>query len=145
MYTSYHKRNSILLILLGCLFCLSCAKNKVVYPQCQPIAVDRSLFFSSQGDDFDFEEVNIEGDCLEITIRYGGGCGSIIASLIDSGDIRDSQPLMRNLRLVLADRDPCEASVTKKFSYDLTRIREPDQNIIRLDLLGWPIPIYYDY
>ena len=125
---------------------LSCEKkDSTIQPECKSITFDESLFLSGQGDEFDFAEVSIIDDCLHIVIRYGGGCGGIVTSLIDSDEAGSPKPLERNLKLILRDNDPCEASITKKVSFDLKNIQVTGKNEIRLNIMGWPTPVLYNY
>ena len=109
------------------------------------IIVDNTLFNSATSDDFDFTDVEIVGDSLKITISYGGGCGDIDIKLIDYEDIMESYPAQRNIRLILIDEDPCEALLTKEFSFDLTPIKISSQNKILLNLTGWDSQMLYQY
>ncbi|WP_262246183.1 hypothetical protein [Parapedobacter soli] len=125
---------------------LSCGKKHSIFqPQCKSITFDESLFLSGQGDEFDFAKVSIIDDCLHIVIRYGGGCGSIVTSLVDSNEDGNPKLLERNLKLILKDNDPCEASITKKVSFDLKNIQVTGKNEIRLNIMGWPTAILYNY
>ena len=141
-----NKKNLFWILVLWLPFLGGCHENdSPLEERCLPIVIDKSLFLNSHGDDFDFEKISLVGDCLEISIRYAGGCGDIIATMVDSGDIDDSILFKRNLRLVIEDNDPCEASITKTLSYDLMGIQVAEINEIRLEISGWPNPIIYKY
>ena len=122
-----------------------CQETNDLEQRCDPIVIDKSLFLESQGDDFLFEKIDLVGDCLEISFRYAGGCGDIITTMVDSGDIDDSLQFRRFLRFVLEDNDPCEALITKTVSYDLVGIQVAEKKEIRLDISGWPTSIFYKY
>ncbi len=131
----------LVLLLFG-----GCQENNGLPEQgCQSLVIDKLLFLSSQRDNFEFEEINLVGDCLEVTIRYAGGCGDIQTSMIDSGDIEKLPQTRRQLRLILDDNDPCEASITKSLSFDLVEIQVPEVKEIYLNISGWPTPVLYKY
>ncbi len=126
------------------LLCACQEDDAILEDDCKQVVVDNDLFASSEGDDFDFEDINLDGNCLVLMIRYGGGCGSIATALIDAGDF-EGVPPRRSLRLKLEDNDPCEALITNTTSFDLTEIQLADEDEILLDIAGWPSPIIYLY
>ncbi len=103
----------------------------------QKIIVDNELYANAPNDSFVFRNVEIYGDCLSITIEYGGGCGKVEIKLIDSGVIAESNPVQRNVRVSFKDEDSCKALITKKVSFDLTPIRVVGDNKVFLNISNW--------
>lgn len=109
------------------------------------IIVDNSLYENSPNDIYNFKSVEIKGNCLNITIEYGGGCGDIELKLIDSEYVMESIPVQRNLRLSFKDEDYCKALITKKISFDITPIQIQGESTIVLNLANWDEQILYYY
>lgn len=107
--------------------------------------VDSEQFVNAPNDPFKFEEVKIEGDCLEITYSYGGGCEEVVMKIIGRESIMKSNPPQRSIRMSLDDIDNCEALITTTRNYDLTPFRESGGNEIILRLDGWDESISYKY
>jgi hypothetical protein len=111
----------------------------------QEVVLDEGLYNNGPDDTFFFESVNLSGDCLEVVIQYGGGCGEIELDLIDAEAILESLPVQRNIRVALMDKDSCEALVTETRSFDLTPLQIGNENKILLNLDGWEDQILYEY
>lgn len=56
-------------------------------------------------DPFSFEEVMIEGNCLKVSVSYGGGCKDVNFELYQASEIMESYPPQMNLFLKLEDDD----------------------------------------
>ena len=103
----------------------------------QEVIISKDQLLNAPDDAFTFNKVELDGDCLNLTISYGGGCGEVEVKLIDSGDVAESLPVLRAIRLSFKDEDLCEALVEKTFTFDLTPIRVREDNRARLILSGW--------
>lgn len=103
----------------------------------QEIIIDPELYETAPNDDFRFRDIEIVGDCLKITIEYGGGCGNVEVKLIDAGVVMESNPGQRKVRVSLKDEDFCEALIVKEISVDLTPIRIIDDNRVYLNISNW--------
>ncbi|MFC2130849.1 hypothetical protein ACFLSQ_05395 [Bacteroidota bacterium] len=130
-------------------FFLGCTDDDNIKPNnsnCdQEIIADDSLFANAPDDDFEFVNAEIKGNCLEITISYGGGCGEIELKLIDSEKIIETYPPQRDIRLSFKDEDYCKALIHKNISFDLTLIRIIQTDRVLLNLTGWNDKLLYQY
>ena len=142
---AYPKVNRLVLMLSGCFVCLSCTSNDDINLKCEPVTINEASFTNAHADDFDFVDIGVNGDCMEITIRYGGGCGTIQPKLIDAGIVMYSNPPQRNIKLAFQDNDPCEAVMSKILYYDIRPIRVDGTSTIHLNVVGWPEPVLYEY
>jgi hypothetical protein len=134
---------SIVVLLCQSIWISNCKKVDI---DCgQRILVDFDMYRNAPADDFDFVAAEVVGDCLRLTIRYGGGCGNIDLKLIDGGFVWESFPHQRSIRLSLKDEDECEALVTKEVSFDLTPIRVTGVNLVVLNLAQWNAKLLYRY
>ena len=132
-----------LFILLALIVISACKKEEM--SDKENVIVSKNQFDNASKDPFQFKEVTLTGDCLQVVISYGGGCGDVEALLIDSEGIDDSLPVQRYLRLSFQDEDLCEALVEKELSFDLKPIQIQDENQIKINLEGWDNPILYSY
>ena len=141
---------SYLLILLG-LFFSDCKKDDLVtvdppVSNCEDIAIiDADQYINGPADEFFWQSASIDGDCLKLVVRYGGGCEEVDFKLYDSSAIMESFPLQRNIRISLDDDDFCEALVTQELSYDLTPLQVEGYSKIILNLQGFDESLTYNY
>lgn len=110
-----------------------------------PVLVDTDLYQNAPSDEFYFQSATIDGNCLKMIVRYGGGCEAVTFQLIDAAAIMESLPVQRNIRLSLEDEDDCEALVTRELYYDLTPLQVVGNSKIILNLLGFPESLTYQY
>ncbi len=133
----------LLLFILLASVLIGCKKDEL---NCkQQVIVSKVQFEQAAKDMFNFKAVTLDQDCLSITISYGGGCGEVSAKLIDSGDVAESLPVQRYLRLAFKDDDLCEALLDTTFLFDLTPIRVAEDNTVRFTLDGWSREFFYNY
>ena len=129
----------IIILSIISIVCVSC--NNSVDPNqnnCeQKIIIDPELYNNSPNDDFDFRDIKIDGDCLVVTIEYGGGCGNVEVKLIDAGVVMESNPVQRNLKVSFKDEDFCKVLLVREFSFDLTPIRTFGENRVLLNISNW--------
>ncbi len=142
------KKTWPLFALMLCLF-FACKKDEapeVRTATCStPTIVDADLYKDAPDDYFEMLNATIDGDCLFLRIRFGGGCDVLDAKLLDSGDIAESLPVQRTLRLSLTDNDFCKALVTENLTFNLSDIRTPTENKILLNLDRWSEQLEYSY
>lgn len=133
-------------LFLSMIILSACDKTENVTPPCgDAIVIDADLYSTAPADDFQFQSVVIDGDCLTATVRYGGGCGGADFQLIDASGILKSLPIQRNLRLSLDDNDHCEALLTKELSYDLAPLQVAGYSEIILNVDGFQGDLVYQY
>jgi hypothetical protein len=141
-------KKTILLSLFLLLIILSCNDKSVNLNKLncdQNIIIDNTLFENAPDDSFHFKNVEIIGNCLKLTIEYGGGCGNVEIKLIDSGLVMESNPGQRNIRVSFKDEDFCKALVIKEISFDLSPIQIIGDNKVSLNLSNWNKSILYQY
>lgn len=107
--------------------------------------VNASLFKTAPADPLWITELDIQGDCLNITFNAGGCDGSSWQlQLIDQATILESDPPQRFLRLSLKNEEPCEALITKKLNFDITTL-QVDGNQVRLNIVNKNESVLYTY
>ncbi|MGD1959517.1 MAG: hypothetical protein ACFB2Y_11715 [Fulvivirga sp.] len=100
------------------------------------VILDSDRFKNAITDFFTLIDVTIEGDCM--TVEYSSsGCdgNSWVMELIDAEAIKESNPVQRDLRLLLKNEELCRAVFTKEISFDLTLLKTSDSEIL-LNLEG---------
>jgi hypothetical protein len=109
------------------------------------IRVEDDLFSNAPNDDFEIIMASIADNNLNITIGYGGGCGTIYYDLVTGTDYLETNPTQKNIRLAFDDKDNCEAGIELKLSFNLTQIQISSTNRIIINLNKWENPIEYNY
>lgn len=120
--------------------CFSCKSNDdgTFISTCDDLAVVNSdEFENAESTLFEFISAEISGNCLQVKFSAPGCDGSSSTmKLIDSGVIKESFPIQRDLRLVLDNNEACLAVFTKELSFDLSPLKTPNDNVIQLNLEG---------
>ena len=97
-----------------------------------------------KSDFFEIDSLNINGNCLEIVVNYGGGCGDADFNLYYSDSITERMPPETKFYLVLKDDDPCRSIVHKKLKYSLEFYKDVAKNSgIYLHVSGKEEPVLY--
>ena len=126
---------------------ISCDKPNPNTNSCEDSGylVNTTLFSGITSDDFDISEAQIIGDCLEIGIRVGGGCGELNYSLIADEMVIETYPEKRMIRLILDDQDNCEALLYEKILFDISNFRTGKTGTVILLLEGFDDGLEYKY
>ncbi|WP_179008714.1 hypothetical protein [Winogradskyella forsetii] len=141
------KFKKIIMLSLICLLFMNmqCDDDDVQTTPCGlEIVIDNTTY--EEAESHPIESMNIEGDCININIA-GSGCDAStwVMTLIDSGNIAESSPNQRYLKLSLYNNEACLAVFTKEESFDLTALRIDGVNEVLLNVEGFEEPILYVY
>lgn len=118
----------------------------------QKLIIDQTKYNSSSIKGYLIKKGIIEGDSLKITVQYSGGCGTVEFSLLSNGIFMESYPVQLNVKLVLDDNDPCEKSIEKQISFDLSDLAkqyksdyQAENGTIILHLLTYRQDLIYEF
>ena len=70
-------------------------------------------------DPFDVDSMTIDGDCLNVFVHYGGGCGEANFELYYTQIVAQSMPPQTSLQLSFEDNDNCRSIVSRRLFFDL--------------------------
>jgi len=115
------------------------------------VIIDNNMFQNRSDDDgtgrnsFEIINVEIENDCLSLTIK-SGGCnnGTWQVDLVDADRISETGIPQRDLKVFLDNNELCNAITAMTISFELTPLRTDDK-IIMLNLEKWNSQIEYSY
>ena len=100
------------------------------------VLLDNDRFQNATTDFFTLIDVTIEGDCMTVEYSSSGCSGnSWIMELIDAETIKESNPIQRDLRLILTNEELCQAVFTREISFDIRPLQTEDNEIL-LNLSG---------
>ncbi len=113
---------------------------------CRPaLVVGEEGFQNFPNDPHFIALARVEGQCLEVVYRYGGGCGTVSTQLLVNEVAAYTEPPTRFLRLSLEDNDLCEALVSDTLQFDLGVLHSGEEGQALLRLEGWEEVIDYSY
>ncbi|WAS90648.1 hypothetical protein [Nannocystis punicea] len=95
-----------------------------------------------EGDSFDINSAEVEGDLLVLEVGYGGGCLPHEFTLCFEGIVLDTS----FIKLAVhhdAHGDVCEAFLTEERTLDLTPTQSFGPSPVDIQLLGWGPPLQY--
>ena len=108
--------------------------------------VSQSEFDNAPNDFVTIVSTQLIGDCLTIEYASSGCDGeSWVVLLIDSGQVAESFPVQKTLRLSLDNKEVCDANIGQTKTFDLTPIQVNNENQILINLNGFDSKILYEY
>ncbi len=90
----------------------------------EEVIISQQEYQNASNDSSAIIDINIDGDCLNVKLGASGCDGnSWIIKLIDSGNIAESYPCQRTLKLSLDNKEECLAFISKEVSFDIKNLR----------------------
>lgn len=130
-------------ILFGFLACNNDDNSSTICDMTTLVSSER--YENAASDPLTVKALEINGDCLKIRLSSGGCSGDTWElKLIDSGDILESMPPQRNLRLLLKNKEECLAIVTKEVTFDISNLKF-DGSQVQLNITNSDEKILYKY
>lgn len=107
--------------------------------------ISAEQFKNAPSDQLLISDLKIENNCLKISFSSGGCDGSSWElKLIDAGEIQESDPPQRNLRLSLKNEELCLAIVNRELSFDISNL-QLEGNRVQLNFANSDQRILYEY
>jgi hypothetical protein len=79
---------------------------------------------TTRSDPAEILAAELNGDVLELEVRFGGGCGEHDFSLIHTGEFMESHPVQTRLNLAHdAHGDNCRALLTRDLTFNLAPVK----------------------
>ncbi|MUU78002.1 hypothetical protein [Winogradskyella endarachnes] len=134
--------------LLGCVLLLNMQcneENEIITDTCgEEIQIDNSVYLEAES--HLIEAIQINDDCIILTVS-DSGCDSDnwVITLVDSGNIAESMPPQRYLKLALVNDDVCLAYFTKQQTFDLTNLKIEGVDEVLLNFEGFAESVSYYY
>jgi hypothetical protein len=124
-----------------------CSDDDEVDGNCGPAAViDYGYYNTAESNNYDMVSANITGNCLNVEIAASGCDGSNWSLvLLDSGDIAESNPVQRDLKLVFSNLEDCQAFVSQTRVFDLANLQIPEDHSVILNIDGLDESLTYIY
>lgn len=108
--------------------------------------ISENLYDNAPDDQLSITSFEISEDCLELEFSSSGCDGSTWeVQLIDSGQLLESFPVQRNIRLSLENTEVCDAIISKTLSFDLTELQIQEADQVSLNLTNSGDQILYEY
>ena len=144
-------RNLILLLLSLVLVVFSSCSNDddtTNLPNCDSISevIPENDFNDIEIISYSITSVNLNGNCLEVTIS-SSGCDATLweMELFSTNAFYNVYPLQRAVKVRLTNNQLCHAVFQKTKSFELTPFRIEGQNSIPINIVGWNEQIIYEY
>ncbi|GAL90398.1 hypothetical protein [Jejuia pallidilutea] len=145
------KKTALLILIALCFTNMQCDEDALVVDvdnSCDEVVIlNKALYGSLVSDDFNFIDVEIVDDCLNIKIGASGCDGATWAcNLVSSEAIAQSLPEQRNLKFELVNNEDCDAYFEKTISFNLKPLQISNSvNKVVLHLNGWESSLLYSY
>ncbi|MDN3492851.1 hypothetical protein [Winogradskyella bathintestinalis] len=143
------KIRQILMVLLFCSLLLDtqCNEDDGAILSCDlGVVVDSEAYIMTETNNYTVGNMFFNRDCLFVEVT-ASGCRSDSwqLTLIDSGNIAESLPNQRYLKLALTNNETCSAVFTTEESFNLAALRINGVNEIVLNIEGFPEQLLYTY
>lgn len=139
---------SILKIVSGLVLVVTyaCNSSDDPSPTCLNTAIINNFQYeNAESAIFDINAISIDGDCLTINFSASGCDGNTWQlQVYDSGDIIETSPPQRNVRLVLFNNEACLAYITKDPPYDISSLQVEGGQVV-LNIINNNSSITYNY
>ena len=136
-------KHYILLLVLFFSICLGCQKDLGI--SCQEVDFNTSLFENGARDiNTVIVAYEFEGNCLDLTLSYPGGCEEHFLELAAVGWIKTDPPKIE-ARIIHDNTDLCEALITDQITFDLEPLRYNDNDELIIILEGLDQEILHKY
>lgn len=114
---------------------------------CNDIArIDSFSYENAATDSYTINSAVLNEDCLIINISASGCSGnSWVMQLMDSGEVDESLPPQRSLKLFLINSEACLSVVNRQRSFDVSTLQIDDTDEIVLNIDGFSETIMYAY
>lgn len=141
----------VLAVLIGTLF-ISCSNDDDNNPSnvttCNSAAevISEENFNGITTSNYNVTDIQLNGDCLEITTS-SSGCDPETweMNLFSVDAFYTVFPLQRAVKIELVNEQLCQAVFQKTISFDLTPFRIDGQNEIPLNIEEWDEQMVYEY
>jgi len=138
------KKLTLILIVIGFLSCSSDDKGNQNSCDFETI-ISADQYVNLPNHQLNINSLTISNNCLKINFSSGGCDGNTWKlKLIDSGDIMESNPPQRNLRLSLKNEELCEAYITKELTFEISNLKV-DGSKVQLNITNSDENILYEY
>ena len=118
----------------------------VLWRNYDQLIINKEKYDATNTDNYSITSATIQNNILTLEVTSSGCSGdSWIMNLIDSGEISESFPLQRSLKLELTNNEACLAIVTKEVKFNISRLQISQIDQIILNLEQWNSPINYNY
>ncbi len=111
----------------------------------QPI-IDKDIYDCTTTDNYTITDVVLNGNILKITITFSGcSADSDRIYVVDSGEILETSPPQRLLKLEFLKEESCLAQFTRELEFDINNLQISSINELVLSIEGWNNDIIYQY
>ncbi|WP_353778212.1 hypothetical protein [Winogradskyella sp. 3972H.M.0a.05] len=142
------KKLSLCIIASLLLLNTTCDDDDIIFfDDCDLITlIDNDVYTNGETAFFSIEDASISENCLRLSISSSGCDGSSWEfTLVDSGDIAESDPVQRFLRLKLVNPEACLAVFTRDISFDISNLQVENEMEVLLNVEGWNENLLYEY
>jgi hypothetical protein len=109
------------------------------------VVISNDQYNTAPNDELTITDLEIIENCLKISYNASGCSGdSWELKLIDSGNIAESQPPQRTIRLSLNNEEECDAVISKEMTFDISDLMV-EGNQVWLNLANSDDQILYEY
>lgn len=127
-----------MICLIGC--------NKDDQGDCANVTLNRERLINPIGA-IEISDVELQGDCVEVTFVVMDGCNTSspgVELFYDDGYLESLPPLKR-LQLSYNEPSSCGETYPRTATFDISILRHPDHDELRIQIFGWDGELQYKY
>jgi len=125
----------------------SCGSSDDPAETCGPeVVISGELFVTANTELLDIINININEDCLELTLGSSGCDGERWeVNLIDAEVILESFPVQRNVVISIFNDEECDAYFMRDYFFDIAQLRVGDSGTVVLNVSNTGEQVSYTY
>ena len=120
--------------------------NKDDGGNCPNVTLNRERLINPIGA-IEVTDVVLRGDCVEVAFIVTDGCNNTepdVELFYDEGYL-DSFPPLKRLRISYNETSTCNDTYPRKATFDLSPLRHPVHDQLRIQVFGWDGELRYEY
>ena len=125
----------------------SCGSSDDPAESCGPeVVISGELFATANTELLDIINININEDCLELTMGSSGCDGERWeVNLIDAEVILESFPVQRNVIISIFNDEECDAYFMRDYFFDISDLRVEESGTVLLNISNTGEQVNYTY
>lgn len=141
------KLKNLYLLSSAVLACIACSENGTVVTCDYTAVINKDKFDQNTPTAFSgISNVTLQDDCLRLTLTDSGCDGSTWdIAFVDSGDIAESLPVQRFVKIFVTNEELCTAIINREISIDISPLKVENESSLNLNIENYAEQILYEF
>lgn len=126
---------------------LACDENGTAVFCDYTAVINKDKFYQDTPTAFSgISNVSLQNDCLELTLTDSGCDGTTWdIEIVDSGDVAESLPVQRFIKIFVTNEELCTAIIERKISVDISTLKVENETSAFLNIENYADQVLYEF